>query len=147
RTPVFKMKPDNSPNLRAALGAQAEGDPSGAKTTRLILDLIRPYRGWLAIVFGAMVIETAMSLAAPWPLKVVIDSVVGGHKLPGWLHWLRDVSWGENTAGLALLAGLSVVLIAAIGAVASYIDNYYTESVGQWVANDLRLRVYHHLER
>jgi subfamily B ATP-binding cassette protein MsbA len=38
------------------------------------------------------------------------------------------------------------VLIAIFGA-ASYIDNYYTESVGQWVANDLRLRVYHHLER
>lgn len=152
------MKPNNFPNLQAdglattgmvpdGLTAQGEGAPSGLKTTRLVLDLIRPYRGWLAIVFAAMLIETAMSLAAPWPLKVVIDSVVGGHKLPDWLHWLRDFSWGENTAGLALLAGLAVVLIAAIGAVASYIDNYYTESVGQWVANDLRLRVYHHLER
>jgi subfamily B ATP-binding cassette protein MsbA len=113
----------------------------------LILNLIRPYRGWLAIVFVAMLVETAMSLAAPWPLKVVIDSVVGGHKLPDWLGWLRDFSWGENTTGLALLAGLGVVLIAIVGAIASYVDNYYTESVGQWVANDLRLRVYHHLER
>jgi subfamily B ATP-binding cassette protein MsbA len=55
----------------------------------LILDLIRPYRAWLAIVFGAMLVETAMSLAAPWPLKVVIDSVVGGHELPEWLGWKR----------------------------------------------------------
>jgi subfamily B ATP-binding cassette protein MsbA len=38
------------------------------------------------------------------------------------------------------------VLIAALGAVASYIDNYYTESVGQWVAHDLRMRVYDHLQ-
>src|SRR3974390_2240819 len=113
----------------------------------LILDLIRPYRGWLAIVFMAMLMETAMSLAAPWPLKVVIDSVVGGHKLPAWLGWLRGFSWGENTAGLALAAGIGVVLIALVGAIAVYIDNYYTEIVGQWVANDLRLRVYHHLER
>ena len=30
---------------------------------------------------------------------------------------------------------------------ASYIDNYYTESVGQYVANDLRMRTYHHLQR
>jgi ABC-type multidrug transport system fused ATPase/permease subunit len=29
----------------------------------------------------------------------------------------------------------------------SYIDNYYTTSAGQWVANDLRLRVYEHLHR
>ena len=30
---------------------------------------------------------------------------------------------------------------------APYIDNYFTESVGQWVANDLRMRTYHHLQR
>ena len=35
----------------------------------------------------------------------------------------------------------------SLGGVASYVDNYYTESVGQWVANDLRMRVYDHLER
>ena len=34
-----------------------------------------------------------------------------------------------------------------MSAIASYIDNYYTESVGQWVANDLRMRTYHHLQR
>jgi ABC-type multidrug transport system fused ATPase/permease subunit len=33
------------------------------------------------------------------------------------------------------------------GALASYVANYYTESVGQWVANDLRMRTYHHLQR
>ena len=49
--------------------------------------------------------------------------------------------------GLALLAGAGVVLIAVIGAIATYIDNYYTESVGQWVANDLRIRIYDHLQR
>ena len=39
------------------------------------------------------------------------------------------------------------MLIAAIGAVASYIENYYTESVAQWVAYDLRNRMYDHLQR
>ena len=45
------------------------------------------------------------------------------------------------------MAAVSMVLIAALGGIASYVDNYYTESVGQWVANDLRMRVYDHLER
>ena len=48
---------------------------------------------------------------------------------------------------LAAIAAIGLVLIAAIGAVASYIDNYYTESVGQWVAHDLRMRIYDHLQR
>ena len=115
--------------------------------TRLVLDLVRPYHKWLAIVFIAMLLETAMSMAAPWPLKVVIDNVLGTHPLPEWLHWLRDLPLGHSKMGLAALAALGVVLIAVIGAVATYVDNYYTESVGQYVANDLRMRVDNHLER
>ena len=48
---------------------------------------------------------------------------------------------------VALAAAAAYVLIAVIGAIASYIDNYYTESVGQWVAHDLRMKTYHHLQR
>ena len=115
--------------------------------TRLVLGLVRPYRGWLIIVFIAMIVETAMSLASPWPLKIIIDNVVGKHKLPEYLTWLRDLSFGEHTLALAGVAAAATILIAIIGAVAGYIDNYYTESVAQYVANDLRERIYHHLQR
>jgi len=94
-----------------------------------------------------MLFETAMSIAAPWPLKIIIDNVVGQHKLPEFLAWLRDFSSGEQTLALAGVAAIFAVIIAVIGAVAGYIDNYYTESVAQYVANDLRHRLYHHLQR
>ena len=115
---------------------------------RLIRDLIRPYRGTLLIILLAMMVETAMSLAAPWPLKVIIDNVVGTHKLPHWLdQMVRPMLEGGGKLQVAGLAALAVVIIALLGALASYVDNYFTESVGQWVANDLRLRTYHHLQR
>ena len=115
---------------------------------RLIRELIRPYRGTLLIILLAMMVETAMSLAAPWPLKVIIDNVVGSHKLPHWLdQMVRPMLEGGAKLQVAGLAALAFVVIALLGALASYIDNYYTESVGQWVANDLRLRTYHHLQR
>ena len=47
---------------------------------------------------------------------------------------------GGGRLQVAGLAALAFVVIALLGAIATYIDNYYTESVGQWVANDLRLR-------
>ena len=50
-----------------------------------------------------------------------------------------------NVLWMIMRQGL--VLIAIVGAIASYIDNYYTESVGQWVAHDLRMRLYQHLQR
>jgi subfamily B ATP-binding cassette protein MsbA len=48
---------------------------------------------------------------------------------------------------VAGLAALAFVLIASLGTIASYIENYYTESVGQWVAHDLRMKMYEHLQR
>jgi len=112
----------------------------------LIARLLRPYRGWLAIILFATALETAMSLAAPWPLKIVLDNVIEGLPEPLWLTHLASWLPGDHLMRSAAFAGVATVLIAAIGALASYLDNYYTESVGQWVANDLRVAVYDHLE-
>jgi subfamily B ATP-binding cassette protein MsbA len=108
---------------------------------------LQPYRAWLLIVLVAMVVETAMSIAAPWPLKVVLDNALGNHPLPHWLEWVHDLGLTRNTMGLATFAAIAVVTIAVLGAIADYIDNYFTESVGQWVAHDLRRRIYDHLTR
>jgi len=115
---------------------------------RLIRELLRPYRGKLLIVLAAMLAETAMSLASPWPLKIIIDNVVGNHKLPHVLDEIvRPMLDKGNKLQVAGMAAVGFVIIALIGALASYIDNYYTESVGQWVAHDLRMRTYQHLQR
>ena len=131
----------------ATLNEVAPRDITSREMFSLIRALVQPYTGWLVIVFIAMLIETAMSLASPWPLKIVIDSVLGSRPLPDWLRGLQHWSMGDSKLALALLAGIGVALIAFIGAIATYIDNYYTESVGQWVANDLRIRIYDHLQR
>ena len=114
----------------------------------LLRTLVRPYRGSLLSILCCMMVQTLMSLAAPWPLKIVLDNVVGSHKLPSWLDdVLKPVLAGSSKMQIAAAAAIMVVVFALIGALASYIANYYTESVGQWVANDLRMRTYHHLER
>ncbi len=115
---------------------------------RLILELIRPYRWLVAGIFGVLLIQIAMGLAAPWPLKVVLDSVVGDHPLPGWLHGLlQPMLGGEGRMHIAGLAAIMVIVIAVIAALATYAANYLTETVGQRIGNDLRTRAYHHLQQ
>src|SRR3982751_3707772 len=80
--------------------------------SRLVLGLVRPYSGWLAIVLAAMLVETAMTLATPWPLKLVIDNVIGNHRLPEWLTWVHYLPLGNSQGGLAILVALLYVLIA-----------------------------------
>jgi ABC-type multidrug transport system fused ATPase/permease subunit len=114
----------------------------------LIRTLVRPYRGTLFIILLAMIVQTIMSVAGPWPLKIVLDNVVGSHKLAPWLDdLLRPLLGGGTKMQIAAAAAIAAVIIAGLGALASYIANYYTTSVGQWVANDLRMRTYHHLQQ
>jgi ABC-type multidrug transport system fused ATPase/permease subunit len=113
----------------------------------LIRELLRPYRGSLAIILAAMIVQSTATLAAPWPLKIVLDNVILGRKLNPWLaRWLNPILAHGHREHLAMVAAVAVVLIAVLNALASYLANYYTESVGQWVANDLRMRTYHHLQ-
>jgi ABC-type multidrug transport system fused ATPase/permease subunit len=113
----------------------------------LIRELLRPYRGSLAIILAAMVVQSAMTLAAPWPLKIILDNVVVGRRLDPWMaRLLNPLLTHGHREHLAMLAAFAVLLIAIFNAAASYLANYFTESVGQWVANDLRMRTYHHLQ-
>ncbi len=129
-----------------AASAPNPARPAVAKG-RLIRQLLRPYRGWLVIILVAMLVQTAMSLAAPWPLKIILDNVVGTHKPPEWLAALHIGALHGSPLELAAIAAIGTLLIAVFSAVASYIENYYTESVAQWVAYDLRNRLYAHLQR
>lgn len=115
--------------------------------TSLIVELVLPYRKWLMIIFIAMLLETAMGLAAPWPLKIIIDNVITGTPLPHWLTWMNTLLPGGHTMALAGACAIALVLFTAIGGLAGYIDNYFTESVAQYMANDLRRRIYHHLQK
>ncbi len=126
---------------------QQEKEEERAGMMGLIRELLRPYRGSLAIILTAMVVQSAMTLAAPWPLKIILDNVVVGRRLDSWMaRLLQPLLAHGHRVHLAMLAALAVVCIAIFNAVASYIANYFTESVGQWVANDLRMRTYHHLQ-
>ncbi|MCV7229812.1 ABC transporter ATP-binding protein [Mycolicibacterium komossense] len=114
--------------------------------TRLIRQLLRPYRWSLAIIFTATVVQTLMSLAAPWPLKIILDNVVGSRPVPQWISWLLPMLGGDSKLHIAAAAGIATAVIAAVTGVAFYIATYFTESLGQNVANDLRVRLFHRLQ-
>jgi len=92
-------------------------------------------------------VETLASIAAPWPLKIILDNVIGDKKMAPWMHHLFGPVMGSGSRmHMALVVGALYVAIAVLGALASYVDNYFTESAGQWVAHDLRMGMYDHLQ-
>jgi subfamily B ATP-binding cassette protein MsbA len=113
----------------------------------LLRDLLRPRRRTLAVILAAMLVQTGMGLAAPWPLKVILDNVVGNRRPPQWIDWLLALLGGASKMHIAAAAGIVTVLIAVVTGAALYVASYFTESLSQSIGNDLRVRLYHHLQQ
>jgi ATP-binding cassette, subfamily B, bacterial len=116
-------------------------------TTRCVTlhHLLRPYWKLLTLTFVAILIEGCAELLEPWPLKVVLDYVIGSKPGPPLLAgWVVDEPARRELLNLAVAA---VVAIALVGAVSSYIEKYLSTTVGKRVGYDLRHALYHHLQR
>jgi len=109
------------------------------------VSLIRPYWKRMAVLFAAMLVETAMGLATPWPLKIVLDSVFDKRPLAPGISWLMSPA----RTPMAILEGAAIatLAIALLQALSSYLTAYNTVSIGQSIAHDLRQSVYTHLQR
>jgi len=108
--------------------------------------LLRPYYGSLGIALLAVLGEGLTGLLTPWPLKIVFDSVSGSKPIPLWLANHLPLSLTSDKMAILKLAAISVVAIAILDAVFSYVEKYATTSAGQWIMHDLRRTLYSHVQ-
>src|SRR5439155_589978 len=114
---------------------------STVRLVRKILGRLVPYRWLCASALVQVLLIGVFELAKPWPLKVIVDDVLGGRPL-GWP--------GLGTLGgpaLLALACLALVAIYGLLGVLSVTSNYATIKVGQQMVNDFRSELYAHLQR
>lgn len=110
------------------------------------LSFMRPYRGRVAGVGFLMLLQVALGALEPWPLKIVIDYVLGQHDLPeplkGWAVGLT----GGGTVPLLVLFVFSGVALQLIHQVASAVGVRLQTDTGQRMVYDLRYKLLEHLQ-
>ena len=108
---------------------------------------MRPHWKTLLVALLAVVGETVADVLEPWPLKIVVDNILQGKRLPRLLDAAVVGVFGNGQWSLLTFALAMVVLIAIVGGVGAYVEKYLTTSVSQWVAHDLRLLLYQRIQR
>jgi ABC-type multidrug transport system fused ATPase/permease subunit len=99
------------------------------RNLRGLIALVRPYRRRAGVMFIALLVGTAATLAPPLLAKVAIDQGILKH----------------DTTALALVVG-AFMLAAVLVWVMTYVQTYLVGWVGQRVLADLRLRIFTHLQ-
>ena len=92
-------------------------------------------------------VEGGASLAEPWPLKLVLDTVLKTKPGSRWLHQVAAAAGGTDKLAMLKFAAIAVLVIAAVGAVSSYTERYLTTTIGYDLMHDLRQLLYSHIQR
>ncbi|HET7445598.1 MAG TPA: ABC transporter ATP-binding protein [Solirubrobacterales bacterium] len=115
--------------LFRSLWRLVRGQDQRGRKVRWMIGLLRPYRGRLALMFGALLIETAAGLAPPYLAGRAIDA-------------------GIETGDLSALdwTVAAFVVTAIIYAVATYAETYMVGWVGTRALQDMRERLFSHIQ-
>jgi ATP-binding cassette subfamily B protein len=106
-----------------------------------VLARLRPYRWAFTGAILQVLLIGLLELAKPWPLKIVVDNVLGGHPVA-----IRDLATLPPNELLLVACGLLIGVYSLLGALA-VTSNYATINVGQRMVNDFRSELYAHLAR
>jgi ATP-binding cassette subfamily B protein len=106
------------------------GEERRARKLRGLLELLRPYRGRTALMFVALLLATAASLAPPYLAGRAIDE--------GIRH--KDLSALDWVVALFLLS-------AVVTWTATYAQTYLVNWVGERALQDLRVKLFRHMQR
>jgi ABC-type multidrug transport system fused ATPase/permease subunit len=117
--------------LVASLWRLIRGEDQRWRKVRWLLSLLRPYRKQVALMFGALLVATAATLAPP--------------ALAG-LATAEIASESPSVSGLDLIVAAFIVT-ALLYWGASYVQTYLVGWVGQRALQDLRLRIFTHLQK
>jgi ATP-binding cassette, subfamily B, bacterial len=100
---------------------------------------LRPYRRRFLFQLGFVAVISAAEIAKPWPLKIVVDHVLGGRPLPA-ARWL-----GLDSRGLLIAVCVGALALHVGLAVLRVLLNRGTIGIGQRMVADLRAELVAHL--
>jgi ABC-type multidrug transport system fused ATPase/permease subunit len=116
--------------LFASLWRLIRGEDQRGRKVRWLLTLLRPYRKHVALMFVGLLIATGAALAPPALVGLAVEEVSSGEPSFSQLTW---VVAGFVATGLVLWGS-------------SYVQTYLVGWVGQRALQDLRTRIFTHLQ-
>jgi ATP-binding cassette subfamily B protein/subfamily B ATP-binding cassette protein MsbA len=113
-----------------------------------LLAYARPYRrGWAAII-GVSLLSTTFALLQPWPLKVLVDHVLGDTPMTAAIaavaNWLPGAGTRIGLLGWVVAAGLGIF---AVNSLADSILAIVWTKVGRGMVYDLARELFAHIQR
>ncbi len=108
----------------------------------------RPYRRGWALIVGVTLLSAGFSVSQPWPMKVLVDQVLGQTPASGVVAYvLALLPWSQSGEGLLVWVVLAGLAIFFINSAVDTILTFAWTSVGRQMVYDLTSDLFARIQR
>ena len=127
--------------------APPQGSPAGTWSyLRKVRPLLSPYQGLAGASVLIMLVGTALGLLAPWPMKLLIDHVLGSAPLPAALaRWLGH--FAAQPLSLLIVIVVAGLFLTIVQGALGVLDGYVNTKISRHIVLDFRGRLFEHVQR
>lgn len=112
-----------------------------------LLRYVAQYKGKLFVLIFIGLIGVFFEVAKPLPIKIVIDNVLSGHSLPGFLQSWTGITIPGDQRQLLLLCIITIAVITFCSAAISLLVSNLTVNLSQRLVYDLSVDLFSKLQR
>lgn len=116
-----------------------------SKVYRIFAPDLKAHRNGFVLAYVALFAAMVMNLLKPWPLKLIFDYILLDKPTPRLIIFLNSIAGQDKLILLAILC-VGIVGIFFLEGLFTFIRKYFTASSGERAINDIRQRVYGHLQ-
>ena len=113
---------------------------------RWTLSFLRPYRARVVVVAALSLAELGLVALAPWPLKVVVDNVLGDRPLPDAIAGVLPAVVHDSAVLLLAVVVVAGLLLQIANQAIRLLDTQMQVDMGQRIVYDLRAKLLAHLQ-
>ena len=106
------------------------------------LPLLRPYWRSAVVMLALVLVNSGLSLLAPWPFKYLIDYSLADRPPPAWLtHWLGHDNFRARLLYACAITEVAIIFLHQLLMVA---ETYISTRLEQCIDRDFRSRLFGH---
>jgi ATP-binding cassette subfamily B protein len=123
------------------------GQMSDLLLFRRVTRQAQPFWWKIAGILALSLLATPLALLTPLPLKIVVDNVIGGEPVPGWLDPLIPQSLANAADAMLWIPAALLVTFALLTQVQAMTVRLASAAVGERLVLDFRSKLFRHAQR
>jgi len=111
------------------------------------LRYLKPYGGILFLSFILILVVALLDVVAPWPIKFIVDNVIGGQPFEGLVGDFVTTQFGTDQRILTAVLGLALLLLTVLQGLAGFVYEYMIGYIQERTTFLLRSDVFRHVQQ